>query len=76
MKKITGKRLLSLALEIISEIVFGIIAFFIGWGILALCGVDILSEEGFDIALLVGAVVFTIVFIIVSIIINNIKKNY
>ena len=41
-----------------------------------LCGADILSEEGFDIALLVGAVVFTIVFIIGAIVINNIKKNY
>lgn len=75
MKKITGKKLLSLALEIIAEIVFSIIAFFIGWGILAVFGVDVFSEDGFDIAVLVGAVVFTVVFIIGAIVINNIKKN-
>lgn len=75
MKKITGKKLLSFSFEVIAEIVFGIIAFFMGWGVLAIFEVDVFSEEGFDVAVLVGAVVFTVVFIIGAIVINNIKKN-
>ncbi len=75
MKKFTKKGVLDLALEILAEIVFGIIAFLIGWGILLLFGIDVFSEDYFDLAVLLGALLFIAVFIPAAIIINNIKKK-
>ena len=75
-RKITAKKLKSLGIELIFEIIFGIAAFFIGWGILSLFGYNIsMSDEGFDLAVLIGAVIFVVVIILVGIIINKIKSR-
>ncbi len=75
MKKFTKKSMLEFGFEVVAEIIFGIVAFLIGWGILLLFGIDVFSEDYFDLAILIGALVFTFVFIIAAIIINNIKRN-
>lgn len=75
MKKFTKKNMLEFGFEVVAEIIFGIVAFLIGWGILLLFGIDVFSEDYFDLAILIGALTFTFVFIIAAIIINNIKRN-
>ncbi|MBR3805314.1 MAG: hypothetical protein IKJ13_00555 [Clostridia bacterium] len=75
MKKFTKKSMLEFGFEVVAEIIFGIVAFLIGWGILLLFGIDVFSEDYFDLAILIGALTFTFVFIIAAIIINNIKRN-
>ena len=75
MKKFTKKNLLGFAFEAVAEIVFGVVAFLIGWGILLLFGIDVMSEDYFDLAILIGALIFIAVFIITAIVINNFKKN-
>ncbi|MBO5010004.1 MAG: hypothetical protein J6D20_04825 [Clostridia bacterium] len=75
MKKFTKKNMLEFGFEVVAEIIFGIVAFLIGWGILLLFGIDVFSEDYFDLAILIGALTFIAVFIIAAIIINNIKRN-
>lgn len=75
MKKFTKKNMLEFGFEVVAEVIFGIVAFLIGWGILLLLGIDVFSEDYFDLAILIGALTFTFVFIIAAIIINNIKRN-
>lgn len=75
MKKFTKKNMLEFGFEVVAEIIFGIVAFLIGWGILLLFGIDVFNEDYFDLAILIGALTFTFVFIIAAIIINNIKRN-
>ena len=67
--------MLEFGFEVVAEIIFGIVAFLIGWGILLLFGIDVFSEDYFDLAILIGALTFIAVFIIAAIIINNIKRN-
>lgn len=73
--KITKKKALSVVTEIVSEIVFGAVCFLIGWGILAIFGVDVMSEEGSELAMLVGAIIFIVAFVVLAIVINRVKKN-